>query len=96
MKSFKENYPVTSTRVFKFKGNLEISLEVSDTENGFAFRLKSKTNIGDWQTNWTLFARLLIGERCFMSGTMYWNGVFPIEEPFEVIEKTEEINPQYP
>jgi hypothetical protein len=62
-----------------------ISADLSYTEWGFFFRLRCGEYTSPWSNNYLSPVILVVGHRTFALCTGYWDGTFPVERPFEIV-----------
>lgn len=77
---------ITEQKVRSFRGNIQIAVDISDTESGLYWRLKSQTKVGEWSGAFTSLYTFHFQARLFAYATDYFNGTLPIEEPIEIIK----------
>lgn len=76
---------ITEQKVRGFSRNVQITVDISTTESGLYWRLKSQTKVGEWSGAFTRLYVFHFQDRLFAYATDYFKGTLPIEEPIEII-----------
>lgn len=77
-----------TSRVSRYFNGIKIIVEISDTENGYFFRMRDRSykHTTDWSCYFEGILTLTVGDRMFAYATNYWDSVLPTNEPFEIVK----------